>query len=1207
MRKSTAISMPPDQPERERALDPVRSILVEAPAGSGKTDLLTRRFLRLLAEVEEPSQIVAITFTKAAAAEMRHRILSELEKAALVTAPALPFDEFSMEALALRALGRSHTLDWQLPDLPARLRISTIDSFCRELAIQQPLLSGVGGELKISDEPRELYRRAARHALEQVGGANSGLSSAIEQLLLWRDNTWQEMEDLLIEMLGQRDRWMHGFLLEREPDWEGLRNRLERPFADSVRDAVTVLDQLLDQVPGAKEEAMALARFVCTETGGELQRDLAELSEFPSTPFLGSEALEEARAAFSCLALLLLTKQGAFRKRVYKSNGFHVDRKAEKSRLIRLIRDLKTVEGFKDALAGVSELPPARYTEEDWQIVRDCFTLLRHAAGELRTVFAEADTVDFIEVAQLAERVLRGDDGFPSDAAMAIADGIRHLLVDEFQDTNRRQHQLIASLAAAWPEPTGRTIFVVGDPMQSIYSFRDADAELFPRLRDSGLDIPDGLPFLLDHVALTSNFRTEPALVEQLNNAFTKVFEKDDGSGISFSAAEPAREPVAGSNPLLKLHLQFSPQTKTIRPLEGDRFQQSQLATAQRGTAREAQTAEVLALIRRLMNRVERARARGEKYRIAVLGRTRNSLAPIASALREAGIPFRAIDLEPLKGRQEVLDVLALGRALLNPMDRVAWLGILRAPWCGLSLADLHTLANDENAQPLNRPIPELIAERHLLLGSDSRLAVERVLKATASAPQLRNALPTSTFGTRLQQTWLRLGGASCVDSTARANLDLLWSCLDRLRGGEQDFLGPALDSALEKLTALPNPEAASECGLQLMTIHKSKGLEFEVVIVPELQAQGGRTRVKLLSWLERGLPQPDGTGDLTEFLVAPVPSKGTDRSKTRVWVDSVCRRREVQEIRRILYVAATRAREQLHFFARPEFKQDAEDKTLVEPKNCLLAAAWPAFEEDVRARFDEWKSTWESSQSMPETNLKILPSPAKPTLLSRLPPDEHSAAVGSSRDSEVQPFLGIGDGQLYSRHEGGARSRALGTAVHRLLEELARLASAKDWSDASAVLSPLLPGIEAKVRGAGFSPAEATSIAHQAFEIALQATKDPNGRWILKPRTGAASEASWTGVVGGAIRSVRVDRVFRSGLAPLSEGEAAWWIVDYKTAHANDLDASVGLPFLRKLFAPQLEAYAEVLRKLPGGSAPIRAGLYYPRMSLFDWWEIES
>ncbi len=411
---------PPDQAQRDLALDHRRSILVRAPAGSGKTDLLTRRFLRLLGEVDDPGQVVAITFTIPAAAEMRNRILSELEKAALAGAADFDADPLSMETLARHALARSQSLGWDLLNLPAQLRISTIDSFCRDLALQQPLLSGLGGGLDISNQPAELYRRAARRTLQQIGRADSAVSAAIETLLDWRDNNWREIEDLTVEMLKNRDRWMQDFVLEREPEWDLLRARLEAPF-----------------------------------------------------------------------------------------------------------------------LRGDNEATSIRYSDAEWRIVCACFNLLRRAAAELRVVFAESATADFTEVAQIALSVLKGEDGFPTDTAQAVADGIRHLLVDEFQDTSRRQHELLRRLIAAWSDREGRTCFVVGDPMQSIYGFREADAELFPRVEKLGLEIPGDLAFPFDGVHLTANFRSEPSLVALVNETFARVF--DTSSGIAFAASQPAR------------------------------------------------------------------------------------------------------------------------------------------------------------------------------------------------------------------------------------------------------------------------------------------------------------------------------------------------------------------------------------------------------------------------------------------------------------------------------------------------------------------------------------------------------------------------------------------------------------------------------------------------------------------------------------------
>ncbi|HEX8713628.1 MAG TPA: UvrD-helicase domain-containing protein, partial [Terracidiphilus sp.] len=1120
MSSVTTCPTAPDQPQRENALHPARSLLVQAPAGSGKTDLLTRRFLLLLAEVDSPSQIVAITFTNAAAAEMRQRILAELEKAQADSAarddessraagPLPPdsgeADEFSMGALARRALARSRALGWNLTALPAQLRILTIDAFCRELALQQPLLSGLGGGLDIHEQPRDLYRRAARRALEQIGSDDLELQSAIRDLLLWRDNDWQQLENLLVEMLSNRHRWMHYFVLDRHQDWDAVRERLEKPFADAVREGLTTVDMLLAQVPNARDEVLALARFACRQSDGKLHRALAELSEFPVPPFADSDALEAARAAYLCVGNLVISKDG-FRERVDKRHGFPADCKREKARLLNLLADLRSVPGIESALMSLAALPPARFTEEDWQIVRASFTLLRAAAAQLKVVFAETGAVDFIEVAQIAENVLRGDDNLPSDAAIATADGIRHLLVDEYQDTSRRQHQFLAGLIAAWPEREGRTCFVVGDPMQSIYFFRDADAELFARIRDYGLQFTGGdEPLRFDYVPLTANFRTAPPLVRHLNSAFDQIFANEDGSGITFSPAEPARQAESNQVQPFTLHVNFVPQSTPGKSADSAEVRE-------RESARDSQLAEITALINSHRTRIDAARAAGRKYRVAVLGRTRNALAPIAHALRDTGIPFRAVDLENLRDRPEVLDALSLARALLNPHDRLAWLGVLRAPWCGLSLADLHVLTSADDPAILVRPIPELLAERAHLLSEEGRLAVTRVLSATGSSTALRLSRPNASLGSWLEQVWIRLGGEACVDAAARANLELLWTCLDRLPNREQDLLGPALDAALENLTAQPAPDASSECGVQLMTIHKSKGLEFEVVIVPELQARERSSSFRMLSWLERGLSEPDGSGEVTEFLVAPFQPKGAECGTAKAWVDRVYREREKQEARRLLYVAATRAREELHFFARPSYKTQSDGTLLlVEPSGTLLATAWPALEIEIRERFDRWQDTRAVSEperviieslaaSGDENNLLVMPASVKPTLLRRLPPDYRAPQATRSVAPGADSIPAESASQLYARHEGGLLSRALGEAVHSLLEKLARLRETLDWVAARAALQHIEPRTAAELRALGLSPAQAGAIAARAMRHALDASTDLNGQWVLSP-----------------------------------------------------------------------------------------------------------
>jgi ATP-dependent exoDNAse (exonuclease V) beta subunit len=1092
---------PPDQAQRELALDPQRSILVRAPAGSGKTTLLSQRFLTLLAEVDEPGQVVAITFTNAAAAEMRNRILDDLRQA-------------EPGPIAARALQRSQSLGWDLLNLPAQLRIQTIDSFCRDLALQQPVLSGLGGSLDIREQPSELYRRAARRTLEQIGQANATLSSAIETLLDWRDDNWHEIEDLTVKMLADRDRWMHEFVLEGEQDFDRLRLRLEIPF-----------------------------------------------------------------------------------------------------------------------LRADGETTPIRYTDAEWKIVRACFTLLRRAAAELRVVFAEAAAADFTEVSQIALNVLKGEDEFPIDAAQAAADGIRHLLVDEFQDTSRRQHELLRRLIGAWSDREGRTCFVVGDPMQSIYGFREADAELFPRVEKLGLEILGDLPFLFDAVHLSANFRSEPSLVASINETFAQVFAASSGSGIAFAASQPARVSaelsgphlVATPRPRMQLHCAFIPDS----PRNSDPNRKKEVAE-QRKAAEQNQIDEIVEIVRAHLPQIETARAanekeqsndKKEKYRVAVLARARKSLVPISAALRKASIPFRAVDLEALKDRPEIIDALILARALFNPQDRVAWLGVLRAPWCGLSLADLHTLTSADSPEVLGRPVPELALQRMHLISPEGRLAVDRVLRAKAAAERLRASQPASSPGTWLEQVWLQLGGAQCVDTEARANLDLLWKSLDSFPQGEPDLLGPALASALDDLKAQPDPAAGSDCGVQLMTIHGAKGLEFEVVIVPDLQASPGRHAPGMLSWLERGLPpnfvpdDSDTAESVTEFLIAPFAQKGADSGKAKKWVDRQRHERELHEASRLLYVAATRAREELHFFARPSYKSmNGAPSELVEPRESLLRTAWPAWQTEIQRRFEEWRAaslaqpvTLDSIAASGSGNLLQFESAAdEPTLVRRLPP-EFSASPAPPAPAADEPLVGAG--RLYERHEGGLLSRAFGKAVHALLQQLAQPGATQTREAALAALAQQQPRIAATIRAAGIDPAKAARLATQALQIVLQAAGDPLAMWILAPHTDAASEIRWTGVVAGSLRTVQVDRVFRAGPRPqfaaASPDEETWWIIDYKTAHEDGLDPAALLPELRRQFSPQIEAYAAILRNLRGSGIRLCAGLYYPRMALFDWWSL--
>lgn len=201
----------PDALERIRALNPERSFIVQAPAGSGKTTLLIQRYLKLLTCVDAPEEIIAITFTRKAAAEMRMRVLEALETYQGETEnshshSATEHDRLNYQ-LSTAALSRDRQLGWQLIENPQRLRIQTIDSLCASLVRQMPVLSQLGAPPKITERADELYLEAARMTLKQIE-EKATIAQDIKKLFEYLDNDWTRVESLLAEMLAKRDQWL---------------------------------------------------------------------------------------------------------------------------------------------------------------------------------------------------------------------------------------------------------------------------------------------------------------------------------------------------------------------------------------------------------------------------------------------------------------------------------------------------------------------------------------------------------------------------------------------------------------------------------------------------------------------------------------------------------------------------------------------------------------------------------------------------------------------------------------------------------------------------------------------------------------------------------------------------------------------------------------------------------------------------------------
>ena len=304
--------------------------------------------------------------------------------------------------------------------------------------------------------------------------------------------------------------------------------------------------------------------------------------------------------------------------------------------------------------------------------------LLKLAAAQLWAVFNEQGEADFVEVAQRALLAL-GDADAPSDLALQLDYRIQHLLVDEFQDTSPTQVQLLQRLTAGWQEEDGRTLFAVGDPMQSVYRFRKADVGLFLRAADSGIG-----GIALQRLRLCRNNRSCAALVDWVNQGFAGVF--------------PARDSVTSGA------IRYRPFVATRPSLAGaDEGVRVHALVIDRETAAEGNDGAALREAQRILSIISEVRGHDPARQIAVLVRARSHLDALVALIRrrQPALRFAAVEIESLAARQPVQDLLALTRALHHRADRVHWLAILRAPWCGLTLADLHALAADDQAATL--------------------------------------------------------------------------------------------------------------------------------------------------------------------------------------------------------------------------------------------------------------------------------------------------------------------------------------------------------------------------------------------------------------------------------------------------------------------------------------------------------------------------
>jgi ATP-dependent exoDNAse (exonuclease V) beta subunit len=1109
-----------DEDARVRALDVSQSFIVQAPAGSGKTELLIQRYLKLLATVEQPEEILAITFTRKAAAEMQIRVLQALQKALRGGETDEPHERITARA-ATAALKRDTELSWNLIANPRRMRIQTLDSLNASIARTQPLTStgGAAGYAIIADlEMRNLYRKAAALTLDQLA-EKGAMHDATKEVLLHVDTNTALYIAYLSRMLATRDQWLPfvGSGLVAANEANELRGRFERSLEDVVAQHLRRTQQVMPSEATAELTSLGCYAAGQLLAAGQADSPIVQLDGLRDFP----AAVPEFLPQWLGFAEILLTKQGDLRKKANKNQGFPTGDDGQKDALHEVLAALRESEQCRRLIHEIRTLPPVAYSDEQWSVMLALFRLLPLAVMELKRLFAERSVTDHIEVALNASNAIGSADN-PGDVALLLDYQIRHLLVDEMQDTSSAQYRMIEALTGGWTSDEGRTLYCVGDPMQSIYRFRNAEVGQFLLAKDAGIGTVSLTP-----LTLRRNFRSGEKLVDWFNQVFPLVLPQQDDaqcSAVSYSAAVPAAKlvglgrcvvhPAIGADIDAEAELGFKVIAKTLAANSDDDM--------------------------------------------AVLVRSRTHLPELLHRLRDAGIAYRAVEIDRLTDLAEIIDVLALTRALVHHGDRLAWLAVLRSPWVGLDWTDLHSLVRNDTRSTIWEKLHD--AKTVAELSSDGRTAISefrRKLATTVSSCRIES------LRDRVERVWLDLGGPAILsDPNAIENVYRYLEVIERI-----EVAGTLPDVAtLEDALDAEHVSSVVEARLQVMTMHRAKGLQFDHVLLFGLGRVPRSRDQSVLNWFD--IPDQHGR---TRKVISPVgPRAELEKDRVHAYIGRVEAEKDKHELGRLLYVACTRARKSLHLLGNARLLRSG----LRPDPRSLLHLLWPvvseeyetAFDTDLHDLVDKPDDVWL------QPLLRRFETPWKTPQAPPLP------ALASSK-------ITAEEGRPVEFYWVGAEARLAGTLVHRWAQM-----AADGRVDLSADEGTTMQGTSRRwLREIGVSDGSIAAIVTRVDEALHAMTEDPKGDWLL--RGDGFTELPLSGVINGRTESVVLDRV-------RIDDDGTHWIVDYKTSSHEGGDLQSFLVAEIDRYRPQLQKYAELYRNYSGAEA--RCALYFPLLQEF-------
>jgi len=1042
-----------DAQARQQALDPTQSFIVQAPAGSGKTELLTQRFLRLLSLVTQPEQVVALTFTRKAANEMRERIMHALLAASTLPPPASHHKQTTFE-FARAALARSEQFGWQLLTMPSRLRITTIDSLCHTLAQAIPLHEQHTPFAQINTTPETLYLNAST-ACYQFLLNSPAHQEALTCLLEHLDNRPDQLVNLFLEQLRSRDQWLGIVHQAKSQDKTHYEYALAAIISHEIQGFKATIP------PDCLESLLTL----CKQVGQCVPDKYHALRDWQSWDELDGNLL-------TTLANLLLTRQATLRK----AFDHHVGVKNNpelKTHSKNLLATLHETHDFLPTLLRVQHLPKPHYDQQQWQVLQALLTILPLLAAHLQLLFNQHNQVDFIAIAQQASLAL-GDADTPTDLALYLDYSLHHLLIDEFQDTSLQQFSLLSQLVEGFSYESGKTLFVVGDPMQSIYRFRGAEVGLFLRAKQYGIG-----PIKLNFLALACNFRANKTLVSWINQQFRHIFPlKDDleSGAIAFHAATAAN---SGSDEPAVYAFNYC--------------------------SREHQAAGLVELISTQLTHYP-------EQNIALLIRSRSQLKPIIRALRDHRIPYQGTEIDCIAALPHIRDVWSLTQALLMPANRLAWLSFLRSPWCGLMLADLHALAQINRKKSIVFALNKLHANEHLF-------TTDGLIRLRFVGNTLLNALFTRAQQSLVDWVMTTLHNLQLellLTPGEQDELEQYWQLISQFESNGQLTDLARFKQALDSLYSKSSTHAA----LQILTIHKAKGLEFDCVILPSLSSKAHAPSQPLLRWLTLPTVHSEPL-----VLLSPVHASTHSRNELYDYLTLLDHVKSNYEQQRLLYVAVTRAKKHL-------FLLDFNETPTRQSLRALLT-------QQPFTPIADTRTIHSAEISLPQIDVLALDYYQNPPLLI------------SPTYSNRLPDLSLHD----------PLPRLLGLAAHELLQWICTHHPTA-LSDIPASL------IRSLIQQHAIEQTARANAHARLLEFITPLFTTTLGRWLIAAHTDEHNEYQLLAVINEEVHTQIIDRTF------IDQGIR--WIIDFKTGR-EDPEATLQHKAQVNTYARSLSIQAEI------------------------------